>query len=198
MAWAITVLGGPLVWAGEIAAPDPAPVTASPRYAARSIDEWMDYLSQSAGTRAWREREIESGMALDYFKTNALPALDAALGHPDSMVRTFAIRRIARLGKAAAPAFPRLVCGLIDQDNAVRVSAVAAVNALLLVSDETIIMAITFLDDGDARMRRAMAEQLGSIAGRAAPALDALRKLENDVEPRVLEAARSAVGFIEP
>jgi HEAT repeat protein len=107
-----------------------------------------------------------------------MPALD----DPAAPVRAATARGLKALGRAAAPAVPRLVELLQDRDDAVRAAATDAVTAAGPLDQETATKLAEGLESADNVVRAQAAEALGTVgAGHAAPVLVQAVADDNDV-----------------
>ena len=109
-------------------------------------------------------------------------------------LRGLAAMRLGKLGEAAAAAAPELAAALADRDEGVRRKAA---DALALLGPAAVAPTMQKLDATDVGVRRLAAFVLGKLGADAKPALDALRKLQQDSDPEVKQLAELAVRRIE-
>jgi len=109
-------------------------------------------------------------------------------------LRGLAATRLGKLGSAAAAAAPDLTETLADRDEGVRRKAADALAAL---GPAAVAPTMQKLDATDAGVRRLAVFVLAKLGADAKPALDALRKLQQDSDAEVKQLAELAVRRIE-
>lgn len=129
----------------------------------------------------------------------ALPALDDALKHPETMVRIHAVDAIVLISPETAEA--RLLTMLTDDDALVRASAIESLGTLRNPSPQLLNSYIAALDDTDSifatDIRHAAAVALGKLQEKAVSAIPRLRRLAHEEENDwVKDAAVKAVQQI--
>jgi len=109
-------------------------------------------------------------------------------------LRGLAATRLGKLGQAAAAAAPELAEALADRDEGVRRKAA---DALALLGPASVAPTMQKLDATDVGVRRLAVFVLAKLGADARPALDALRKLQQDSDAEVKQLAELAVRRIE-
>jgi len=129
----------------------------------------------------------------------ALPALDDALKHSETMVRIHAVNAIVLISPETAEA--RLLKMLKDDDALVRASAIECLGSLRNPSPQLLNSYIAALDDTDSifgtDVRHAAAVALGNLQEKAVTSIPRLRRLAQEEENDwVKDAAMKAVQQI--
>ncbi len=109
-------------------------------------------------------------------------------------LRGLAATRLGKLGEATAAVTPELAEALTDADEGVRRKAA---DALASLGPAAVAPTMQKLDAPDAAVRRLAVFVLGKLGADARPALDALRKLQQDPDAEVKQLAELAVRRIE-
>lgn len=121
----------------------------------------------------------------------ALPALDDALKHPDTMVRIYAVNAIALISPETAEA--RLFKMLKDDEALVRASTIESLGTLRDPSPQLLSSYIAALDDTDrslgADVRHAAAVALGNLREKAVVAIPRLKRLAQEESSEWVKAA---------
>ncbi|GAA4441195.1 HEAT repeat domain-containing protein [Bremerella cremea] len=129
----------------------------------------------------------------------ALPVLDDALRHPETMVRFQAVKAIVSISPETAKS--RLLKSLKDEDALVRSCVIESLGALPNPSPQLLNAYIAALDDNDIAfgifVRHAAAVALGNLKEQASTALPRLKEIAQEEENDwVREAAEAAVQQI--
>ena len=109
-------------------------------------------------------------------------------------LRGLAAARLGKLGRAAGAAAPELAESLSDRDEGVRRKAADALAAL---GKSAVEPTMQKLDASDVVVRRLAVFVLGKLGADAKPALESLRKLQQDSDAEVKQLAQLAVRRIE-
>lgn len=112
----------------------------------------------------------------------------------EANLRGLAAMRLGKLGQATAAVTPELAEALADRDEGVRRKAADALAAL---GPAAVAPTMQQLTAPDVAVRRLAVFVLGKLGGDARPALDALRKLQQDPDAEVKQLAELAVRRIE-
>ncbi|MEX2666881.1 HEAT repeat domain-containing protein [Candidatus Uabimicrobium amorphum] len=129
------------------------------------------------------------------------------LQNQDSVIRSFAVEILGRIGEKAHSAVPALILALKDQDSWVRSSVAEALGKIGEKAHSAVPDLIPLLQDKNSSVRRYVVEALGKIGQKAHSAIPALilALKDNDVRSSAVEAlgkigekAHSAVPDLIP
>jgi len=140
-------------------------------------------------------------LALFYWQSTgarAVPAMTAALKHPDSKIRAAAAQMLADIGPAARPAVPELLNqALHDPVLYAGTTAAGALPKIDLAAARQVMAAyVPALHDADTDNRREACAMLGSLGPVAKPAVPALGAALDDPQETVRMHAVGALGEI--
>jgi len=150
------------------------------------------------------EHAVVSARALSEYRASAvaaLPALVAALHDPQLSTegRWNAARTIGKIGPAAVSAVPDLIAELDNPEPTIREHAAEAIGDIGPLAAEQGVPALRrALADDSVKVRRDAVRSLGYIGEAARPAAEDMRKLLDDPEQIVREAAEKALQTVAP
>ncbi len=129
----------------------------------------------------------------------AVSALIVALSDDDAKVRSEAVWALGSVGPRAAPAVLAITTALFDEEEDVRANAAWSVCRIGPEAASAVpALEWALSNDANARVRRIVANALGSVGPKAAPAVSALAAALSDEDPRVRVDAACALRMIGP
>lgn len=168
-----------------------------PSFDGKSLSQWMTLLTEARKDRSHASQDWRKApWALSKIGVPALPALIAALDHPDPNVRLRAIRPIVAMGNVASDAAPALARRLKDEAPRVRQWSAAALGQIGPPAAGGVPGLIEALKDAEPSVRQAAAAALGAIG--ATDAIEPLQGTAADPNLGVQRAARLALDRLQP
>lgn len=150
------------------------------------------------------ENNVVAARALSQYRAAAAPALDALVGllkdeSQSVEARWNAARTLGKIGPDAVSTVPVLIEMTHDQDATIREHSAEAIGDIgPVVGDDAIEALIKSMSDPATKVRRDAVRSLGYIGPKAKEAVPTIKKLTEDPEEIVRQAAANALKAIVP
>ncbi len=161
------------------------------------VDELIEQLQGSDATTRYKAAKQLEELGLN--ATAAVDELALALADGDVRVRYRSAKALSTMEELASAAVPALMVGLQDTDRDVRYYCAKSIYKIGEEAEaalDTVLAALKVEEDAD--IRRYLVKSLGDIGEGNEAALLAAKRLQNDTNPQVREAAKDALEELQP